>query len=189
MIKHADFHTVSKVFGPTTVGFSISFGPSKTSFEGMTQPVVLFFLASSGFLRVSGTTRSVSRAGSGTVLPFFASSTVFVPAGSAILNVLVWCRTFRIFDRNFQKLLQRLLPGVTSSPGRSLSSSTNERGRSHLGCHHPVIQWYCCNMVLQESKWKSLPKNMLLPKNMSFCHPSRLPWISHQQRILALEKY
>ena len=43
----------------------------------------------------------------------FASSTVFVPAGSAILNVLVWCRTFRIFDRNFQKLLQRRLPDVT----------------------------------------------------------------------------
>ena len=83
---------------------------------------------------------------------YFASSTVFVPAGSAILNVLVWCRTFRIFDRNFLKLLQRRLPDVTSSPGRSLSSSTNERGRSHLGCHHPMIQWYCCNMVLQESK-------------------------------------
>ena len=77
---------------------------------------------------------------SGGVLPFFASSTVFVPAGSAILNVLVLCRTFRIFDRNFQKLLQRRLPDVTSSPGRSLSSSTNERGRSHLDCHHPVIQ-------------------------------------------------
>ena len=120
---------------------------------------------------------------------YFASSTVFVPAGSAILNVLVWCRTFRIFDRNFLKLLQRRLPDVTSSPGRSLSSSTNERGRSHLGCHHPVIQWYCCNMVLQESKWKSLPKNTLLPKNMSFCQPSRFPWIPHQQRVLALEKY
>ena len=34
----------------------------------------------------------------------------------------------------------RRLPDVTSSPGRSLSSSTNERGRSHLGCYHPVIQ-------------------------------------------------
>ena len=28
---------------------------------------------------------------------------------------------------------------VTSSPGRSLSSSTNESGCSRLGCHHPVI--------------------------------------------------
>ena len=43
---------------------------------------------------------------------FFASSSVFVPAGSAILNVLVWCRTFRIFDLNFQKLQQRRLPDV-----------------------------------------------------------------------------
>ena len=110
---------------------------------------------------------------------YFASSTVFVPAGSAILNVLVWCRTFRSFDRNFQELLQHSLLDVTSSPGRSLSSLTNERGRSHLGCHHPVIQWYCCNMVLQESKWKSLPKNTFLPKNMSFCQPSRLPWTPH----------
>ena len=65
MIKHADLHAVSKIFGQTTVGFSISFGPSRTSFGGMTQPVVLFSLASSGFLRVSGTTRSVSRAGFG----------------------------------------------------------------------------------------------------------------------------
>ena len=30
-------------------------------------------------------------------------------------------------------------------------------------------------------------KNTLLPKNMSFCQPSRLPWIPHQQRVLALE--
>ena len=67
MIKHADLDAVSKVFGR---GFSISFGPSRTSFGGMTQPVVLFSLASSGFLRVSGTTRSVSRAGSGSVLSF-----------------------------------------------------------------------------------------------------------------------
>ena len=173
----------------TTVGFSISFGPSRTSFGGMTQPVVLFSLASSGLFRVSRTTRSVSRAGSGSVLCFFASSSVFVPAGLAILNVLVWCRTFRIFDRNFQKLQQRRLPDVTPSPGCSLSSSTNERGRSHLCCHHSVIQWYCCNMVHQESKCKSLPKNTLLPKNMSFCQHSRLPWIPHQQRVLALEKY
>ena len=111
----------------------------------------------------------------------FASSTVFLPAGSAILNVLVGYRTFRIFDRNFQELLQRPLPDVTSSPGRSLSFSKNERGRSHLGCHYPVIQLYCCNMVRQESKKKSLPKNMLLPKNMSFCQPSRVPWIPHPQ--------
>ena len=71
MIKHADLHAVSKVFGQTTVGFSISFGPSRTSFGCMTQPVVLFSLASSGFLRVSGTTSSVSRAWSGSVLSFF----------------------------------------------------------------------------------------------------------------------
>ena len=70
MIKHADLHAVSKIFGQTTVGFSISFGPSRTSLGGMTQPVVLFSLASCGFLRVSGTTRSVSRAGSGSVLSF-----------------------------------------------------------------------------------------------------------------------
>ena len=113
MIKHADLHAVSKIFVQTTVGISISFGPSRTSFGGTTQPVVLFYLASTGFLRVSGTTRSVSRAGSGSVLSFFASSSVFVPAGSAILNVLVRCRTFRIFDRNFQKLQQRRLPDVT----------------------------------------------------------------------------
>ena len=116
---------------------------------------------------------------------YFASSTVSVPAGLDILNVLVRYRTFRIFDRNFQKLLQRPLPDVTSSPGRSLSSSTNERGRSHLGCHHSVIQWYCCNMVRHESNRKSSPKNMLLPKNIlmpknkNFCQPSRLPWIRH----------
>ena len=95
-----------------------------------------------------------------------------VPVRSAILTVLVWYRTFRIFHPNFQKLMQRPLPDVLSSPGRSLSSSTNERGRSHLGCHYPVIQWYCCNMLRQESKWKSLPKNMLLAKNMSFCQPT-----------------
>ena len=45
-----------------------------------------------------------------------------------------------IFDRRIQKLLQRPMPDVTSSPGRGLSSSTNERGCSHLGCHHAVIQ-------------------------------------------------
>ena len=33
MIKHADLHAVSKIFGQTTVGFSISFGPSRTSFR------------------------------------------------------------------------------------------------------------------------------------------------------------
>ena len=179
MIEHADLHAVSKIFGQTTVGFSISFGPSRTSFGGMTPPVVLFSLASSGFFRVSGTTMFFSRAGSGSVLSFFASSSVFVPAGLAISNVLVWYRTFRIFDWNFQKLQQRRLPDVTPSPGRSLLSSTSERGRSHLGCHHPVIQWYCCNMESQESKWKSLPKNMLLPKNTSFCQPSRFPWTPH----------
>ena len=191
MIEHADLHAVSNNFGQTTVGFSISIGTSGTTFGGMTQPVVLFSLASSGFFRVSGTTKSVSRAGSGSVLLFFSLHLRFsyLPAGSAILNVLVWCCTFRIFDGNFQKRLQHRLPDVTSSPGRSLSSSTNETGRSHLGCHHPVIQWYCCNMVLQESKWKSLPKNTLLPKNMSFCQPSRRPWSPHQQRVLAVEKY
>ena len=52
---------------------------------------------------------------------YFASSTVFVPAGSAILNVLVWCRTFRIFDRNFLKLLQRRLPDVTHSHLKQLT--------------------------------------------------------------------
>ena len=51
MIKHADLHAVFKIFGQTTVGFSISFGPSRTSFGGMTQPVVLFSLASSRFFR------------------------------------------------------------------------------------------------------------------------------------------
>ena len=80
---------------------------------------------------------------------------------------------FDILNEIFKVRSVRRLPDVTSSPGFSLSSSTNERGRSHLGCYHPVIQWYCCNMVLQESKWKSLPKNTLLPKNMSFCQPSR----------------
>ena len=47
---------------------------------------------------------------------YFAPSTVFVPTGSAILNVLVWYRTFRIFDQNFQKLMQRPLPDVTIPP-------------------------------------------------------------------------
>ena len=47
-----------------------------------------------------------------------------------------------------------------------------------------VATWYFRNL-----NWKSLPKNMLLPKNMSFCQPSRLPSIPHQQRVLALEKY
>ena len=28
---------------------------------------------------------------------------------------------------------------VTPSPGRSLSSSTNESGRLRLGCHHPGV--------------------------------------------------
>ena len=28
---------------------------------------------------------------------------------------------------------------LTSSPGRSLTSSTNESGRSHLGGHHPGL--------------------------------------------------
>ena len=74
MIKRADLHAVSKIFGQTTVGFSIFFGPFRTSFGGMTQPVVLFSLASFGFLRVSGTTRFVSRAGSGVFLHYFPSS-------------------------------------------------------------------------------------------------------------------
>ena len=31
---------------------------------------------------------------------------------------------------------------VTSSPGRSLSSLTNQKGRSRLGWHHPVILFH-----------------------------------------------
>ena len=59
-----------------------------------------------------------------------------------------------------------------------------------------IIQGYCFrNMPCQEPeqklqpKKKLLPRNMLLPKDTSFCQPSRLPWIPHQQRVLALEKY
>ena len=46
---------------------------------------------------------------------------------------------FDILNEIFKVRSVRRLPDVTSSPGRSLSSSTNERGRSHLGCYHPVI--------------------------------------------------
>ena len=58
-----------------------------------------------------------------------------LPAGSAILN-----RTFRMFHRTCVIFVRRLLD-VTSSLGRSLSSSTNESGCgcSRLGCHHPVM--------------------------------------------------
>ena len=75
---------------------------------------------------------------------------------------------FDILNEIFKVRSVRRLPDVTSSPGRSLSSSTNERGRSHLGCYHPMIQWYCCNMVLQESKWKLLPKTRYCPKTWVF---------------------
>ena len=64
----------------------------------------------------------------------FCSSTIFVPAGSAILKVLIWYRTFRIFQRNFVTSTAWLHP-----PGRSLLSSTNESGRSRFGCHHPGV--------------------------------------------------
>ena len=78
-----------------------------------------------------------------------------------------WLRNFAI--AHFIEFLWRLLLDVTSSPGRSLSSSTNESGSSRFGCHHPVILL----QHLQESKWKSLPKMSLpkksLPKKMSFC--------------------
>ena len=56
-----------------------------------------------------------------------------VPAEPAILN-----RTFRKFHRNVVIFVRRLLD-VTSSPGRSLSSSTKKSGCSRLGCHHPVM--------------------------------------------------
>ena len=53
-----------------------------------------------------------------------------------------------------------------------------------------IIQGYCfSNMPFQEPEQKLLPKKKLLPKNMSFCQPSRLPSIPHQQWVHALEKY
>ena len=75
-----------------------------------------FKLSNSWFSRLLGDDISdfhIPGWGWGLLFSFFASSTVFVPVGSAILNVLVSYRTFRIFDRKFQKLQQRPLPDVT----------------------------------------------------------------------------
>ena len=186
MIKHADLHAVSKIFGQTTVGFSISFGPSRTSFGGMTQPVVLFSLASSGFLRVSGATRSVSRAGSGSVLSFFASFRFLYLPGRPSWMCL--------FDAAHFEFLTEIFKNFSNTDCRTLHTPRAvvcrpRQTREDVQIGVATIQWYCCNMVLQESKWKSLPKNTLLPKNMSFGHSSRFPWILRQQRVLALEKY
>ena len=76
-----------------------------------------------------------SRTGWGCFCALFCFFTIFfsVPAASAILN-----RTFRIFHQNFLIFVRRLLE-LSSAPGRSLLSSTNESGCSRLGCHHPVM--------------------------------------------------
>ena len=117
-------------------------GLPRTSFGGMTQPVVLFSLASSGLFRVSGTARSVSRAGSGSVLSFFASSSVFVPAGSASWMCL--------FDAAHFEFLIEIFKNFSNADCRTLH---------YMGPSPALNQPFNC--------WESLRKDQKSPPGVS----------------------
>ena len=141
--------------------------------------------AISGILLLRGV---LSRAGWGCFLRFLLLLRFPYLPGRPSRMSLFDAANFEIFIEIFK----HRLPDVTFSSGRSLSSSTSESRHSHLSCHHPgvLFQQYVISGTRRKvaAQKEVTAQNHVTAQNMSFCQPSKLPWIPHQQCVLALEK-
>ena len=115
---------------------------------------------------------------SGLFVSFLGSSTIFVPAGLTILNE---CGCFIPQISNFSSKFCNINCLTLHLPRAVVCRPRQTSVDVHFLV--VIIQGYCfSNMPFQETEQKLLPKK-------SFCQLSRFPWISHQQWVLALQKY
>ena len=185
MIKHADLHGGSKIFGQTTVEFSISFGPSRTSFRVWHNQWFCSLQLLLGFFGCQGQ-RGLSL-GLG-LAPFclFSLSLRFLYLPGRPSWMCLFDATHIELFKNFSNADCRTL-----HPTRAVVCRPRQT-REDVHILVSTIQWSSDTVAtwyFRNLNGSRCPKTRYCHKNMSWYQPSRLPCIPHQQRVLAMEKY
>ena len=108
------------------------------------------------------------------VCTFFCSSAIFVPVGSAVLNVLIWYRTFRIFHRDLvTSTAWRYTPigdAKRDEIGENLRKTEIEKNARTVHAKKRFVWWFLSFSFLV-MMWRSC-KDILNVENIRYNRPN-----------------